>query len=150
MKHSKSKKPPAQPQRPPTAPGFALKRWAIIGLALILVAGPTWAFMEFVVWNTLPSELVGKWVVVQGPPEYKEAGFEFHRSGKLIGQLNDNGKLRLMKAEVRVEEDKLYTTTRRPSTGEEHVSVQTIRTLNDRELVLVDEKGNIMRLARFR
>jgi len=105
--------------------------------------------MEFVVWNKLPKELVGKWEVVQGPPEFAEAEFQFFPTGKIIGHFNDQGNDRPMEADVRVEEGKLYITTRRPSTGEEHVSVQTIRTLNDRQLVVADERGMIIRMARI-
>jgi uncharacterized protein (TIGR03066 family) len=130
-----------------TAGGNA-RRWVFLGLGLVLAAGASWAVMEFVVWNKLPSELVGKWEVVQGPPKYKEAVFEFYRSGKMVGHLNDNGNLRIMKADVRVEGDKLHITTRRPSTGEEHVSVQTIRTLNDKELVVADER-EIVKMVRM-
>jgi uncharacterized protein (TIGR03066 family) len=122
---------------------------AIIALCLLVPAGGTWAVMEFVVWNKLPSELVGKWEVVQGPPEFDEAEVQFYRSGRMIGHFNDHGNDRPMEAEVRVEGAKLYITTRRPSTGEEHVSVQTIRTLNERQLVVADERGMIIRMARI-
>jgi hypothetical protein len=54
----------------------SLKRWGVLALALCLAGGSSWAFFEFVVWNKLPSELVGKWDVVEGPKEYKEATFE--------------------------------------------------------------------------
>jgi uncharacterized protein (TIGR03066 family) len=151
MKHSsKHKKQSAQPQRPPTTVAAAISpmRWAVLGLGLLLAAGASWAFAEFVVWNKLPAELVGKWEVVQGPPKYKEAVFEFYRSGKMVGHLNDNGNLRIMNADVRVEGDKLHITTRRPSTGEEHVSVQTIRTLNDKELIVADER-EIIKMVRM-
>src|SRR5437773_1673120 len=107
MKHaSKTKKPVARPQPSPAPPArFSPKRWAVLGLGLLIAAGVTWGIMEFVVWNKLPRELVGTWEVVQGPPEYQEAVFEFQRSGKMIGRLNDHGNLRIMNAEVRVEED---------------------------------------------
>jgi uncharacterized protein (TIGR03066 family) len=130
-----------------TAGGNA-RRWVFLGLGLLLAFAASWAFMEFVVWNKLPAELVGKWEVVQGPPKYKEAVFEFYRSGKMVGHLNDHENLRIMNADVRVEGDKMYITTRRPSTGEEHVSVQTIRTLNDRELVVADER-EIIKMVRM-
>jgi uncharacterized protein (TIGR03066 family) len=155
MKHSvKAKK--KHDNRPAPANPIALpqartspKRWAVLGLGLVLACGGTWAFMEFVIWNKLPSELVGDWEVVQGPPEYKDAVFEFYRSGKMVGRLNDRGNLRIMNAYVQVEGDKIFITTRRPSTGEEHVSVQTVRSLNDRELVVADERGEIMRMRRM-
>ena len=57
----------------------------------------------------------------------------------MIGHFNDHGKDRELKRMFfAVEGDKLYITTRSPETGEEHVSVQTIRTLNERQLVVAD------------
>src|ERR1039457_2618563 len=151
MKHStKNKKHSVQPQRLPTMsdPSSSL-RWVVLGIGLLLAAGAAWAVMEFVVWNNLPRELVGTWEVVHGPPEYKDAVFEFHRSGKMVGRLNDNGNLRIMNAEVRVEEDKLFITTRHRRTGEENVSVQTVRKLTDRELEVADERGRVIKMARI-
>jgi uncharacterized protein (TIGR03066 family) len=149
---SNTKKHPSKSRIPVPVPrtGSPKKRWALLGLCLLLAGGGTWGFMEFVVWNKLPGELVGAWKVVQGPPEYREAVFEFHRSGKMTAGLNDNENLRVINAEVRVEGDKLYITTRRPSTGEEHVSVQTIRKLTETEFVVADERGTIMKMARSR
>ncbi len=147
----KNNKNPAQPI-PAKQPGTGASpwRWIAILAALVGTAVGSWAVMEFVVWNRLPSELVGRWEVVEGPPEYSEAVFEFFRSGALVGRLNDNGNLRIMNASVRLEDDKLYVTTRRPSTGEEHVSVQTVKTLSEREFVVADSRGKIMRMLRLR
>ena len=124
-------------------------RWVVLGIGLLLAAGASWAVMEFVVWNNLPRELVGTGEVVQGPPEFKEAVFEFHRSGKMVGRLNDNGNLRIMNADVRVEGDKIHITTRHPRTNEEHVSVQIIRKLSDRELEVGDDRGRIIKMTRI-
>jgi uncharacterized protein (TIGR03066 family) len=124
-------------------------RWVYLGLGLCISAGVTWGIMEFVVWNKLPSELVGTWEVIQGPPEFKEAVFEFHRSGKMTGRLNDKGNLRIMNAEINVEADKLHITTRHPRTNEEHVSVQIIRKLNDRDLEVSDERGRVIKMVRI-
>jgi uncharacterized protein (TIGR03066 family) len=149
--HKSNKQTRTSPPSLPTAKGAdgAFRRWATLGLCLLCAGGGAWAFMEFVVWNKLPGKLVGSWEVVQGPPEYKEAVFEFHRSGKMVGRLNDNEKLRIMNAVVSVEGDNLHIKTRRPRSGEEHVSVQTIRTLSETELVLADERGRVMKMARI-
>lgn len=134
----------------PSAKGThgSIQRWVLLGLCLLCAGGGTWALLEFVVWNNLPSELVGKWDVVEGPPAYQEGVFEFARSGKMVGHLNDNGNLRVMHAEAQVEENKLVITTRHPVTGARHVSVQTIRTMNNRELVVADEQGGIIKMVR--
>ena len=152
MKHKS--KPTANKIRPPAPLAHAQKgsSWkfrGLLGLCLVIPAGGTWALMEFVVWNKLPNELVGKWEVIQGPPKFKEAEVLFYRSGKMIGHFNDHGKDRGIEADVRVEGDKLYITTRSPETGEEHVSVQTIRTLNERQLVVADDRGAVISMARI-
>ena len=134
---------------PAKGAGGAFRRWGVRCLCLLCAGVCTWAFMEFVVWNKLPGKLVGSWEVVQGPAEYKEAVFEFYRSGKMVGRLNDNEKMRIMNAVVSVEGDKLQIKTRRPMSGEEHVSVQTIRNLSETELVVADEHGRVMKMARI-
>ena len=126
------------------------RRWIVLGLALILTTVGAWAFMEFVVWNQLPSELVGRWEVVESDgPEYREAVFEFHRNGRMIAHINQNGQLGIINAEVRVEADKIYSTTRQPRTGKEKVTVQTIRSLTRQELVVADDAGKATRMARI-
>jgi uncharacterized protein (TIGR03066 family) len=138
------------PQPTPTAKNALgnSRRWVLLGLCLLGVAGGTWAVLEFVVWNAVPSALVGKWEVVDGPPEYKDATFEFHRSGKMAGRLNDDGMLRLLDATVRVEDDKIYSTTRHRTTGQELTTVHTIVTLGAREFVVEDQKGKRITMRR--
>jgi len=150
IKAKKNHVPPKPaPQLPQPPSRFSPMRFGILVLVMLVTGGATWAVMEYVVWNNLPSELVGKWEVTQGPPEFEEAVFDFYRSGKMVGHLNDRGNLRVMNGEVRVEEKKFTITTRRPSTGEEHVTVQTIRTLNDSQFVLVDDKGRSLKMKRI-
>ncbi len=120
---------------------WPLPRWVVLSLCLLLAFGATWAFFEFVVWNTLPAGLVGNWEVVDGPREYSEATFEFFRNGAMEGRLNQDGNLVLINARVKVKGDKIYSTTRRPSTGEENTQVQIIRSLTPTELVIEDTNG---------
>ena len=145
MKKSKAAKQRTSQPTSIARPSFGFGKIAFIVISLLLLAAGatagTWAFFEFVVWNRLPSELVGRWEVIQGPREYKDAVFEFHRSGKMMGYVNVNELLKVIPADVRVEGDKIYSTTTNPQTGKEHVSVQTIRTLTAREFVVEDSKG---------
>jgi hypothetical protein len=136
------------PAKPAPLVQSSKKHWALLALCLVVACAGTWAIMEYVVWNRLPGELVGAWVVVEGPPEYHEAVFEFHRNGKMVGHLNDRENLRVMNAEVRVEADQLFITTRRPTTGEEMTVVQQIRTLNATSLVVEDERGRRLSMKR--
>jgi uncharacterized protein (TIGR03066 family) len=138
-------KPPTQ--KPTGRARTSLWTFAALAALCLLVAGGTWAVLEFVVWNTIPSELVGKWEVSGGPQD--GATFDFYRGGKLVGRLNEGGMLRVLDATVRVEDDKIYSTTRHPKTGQELTTVQTIRSLTARELVVEDEKGNRMNMRRI-
>jgi uncharacterized protein (TIGR03066 family) len=132
----------AKPPRPvpaiaPATDG-ARRLWLLLplGLAAFLLS---WAVLELVVWNVLPEELLGKWVVTQGPQE--GATFDFYRSGKMIGRINQAGKLHIIDAVVRLEDNKIYSTTRHPQTGQETTVAQTIRTLTAWDLVVEDSKG---------
>jgi uncharacterized protein (TIGR03066 family) len=124
-------------------------RWLLIALALVVCAA-TWGFFELVVWNTLPSELVGKWVVVKGPPEYRDAIFDFHRNGTMEGRINVKGNEFIIKANVRVEGDKIHSTSKNPTTGEEKTQVQIIRSLTATELVVEDEQGKVTKMERVK
>lgn len=153
MKRKEKKRSNSSTQAPQNSPdpgpgkGFIVRK-LVLGTLLLLMGSGTWAFFEFVVWNKLPGELVGAWEVVHGPPEYKEAVFKFYRSGKMVGHLNDNGNLRIMNAEVRVDGNKIFITTRRPSTGEEKTIVQHVRTLTANRLVVEDEQGQRLSMER--
>jgi uncharacterized protein (TIGR03066 family) len=150
MKKTKHAKPRMlQPRQDVAPPSAGSGRKMLIAIALLLLAaGGTWAFMEFVVWNRLPTDLVGRWEVVQGPPEYKDAEFEFYRSGKMVAYVNDRGNVGEIHAYVRIEGDKIYSTTRNEA-GKEHVSVQTIRTLTTQQLVVADEAGRVTKMVRM-
>jgi hypothetical protein len=143
MKKQTSK--PTPRPMPQPVPG-AKPRWLLGAFLCLLVAAVTWSVLEFVVWNKLPPDLVGTWEVTDGPQE--GATFEFHRSGKMIGHLNQGGNLSIVRAMVHIEDGKLYSTTWHPQTGEEKVTVQTIRTLSSRQLVLEDERGRRLTLRK--
>jgi uncharacterized protein (TIGR03066 family) len=100
-----------------------------------------------VVWNALPAELVGKWVVTTPGPQ-EGATFDFFRSGKMIGRVNQAGKLHIIEATVRVEDNNIYSTTRHPQTGRETTVAQTICTLTARDFVVEDAKGIRMAMKR--
>jgi uncharacterized protein (TIGR03066 family) len=125
-----------------------LLHWAVLGLCLLLVGGGTWAVFEFVVWNTLPSQLVGKWVIEGG--EQNGATLDFSRNGIMVGRMNHRGNLAIINAQVRVEGKTLFLTTRNPNTHLEETRAQTINTLTDQELVIEDEQGKVFTLKRAR
>jgi hypothetical protein len=125
-------------------------RWALLVLCMVLAGGGTWALFEFVIWNTMPSELVGRWEVVQGPREYRDATFEFFWFGSMEGRINHDDNLHLVQARVKVVGDKIYSTTRHPRTGAELTQIQHILTLTATELVVEDEKGEQLKMRRAR
>lgn len=114
--------------------------WAVLGLCLLVAAGSSWAVMEMVVWNTLPGDLVGKWVVQGGDQD--GATFDFFRNGTMVGRINMRGQEGIVNARVAVEEDQLLLTTQNPMTRSEETRRQTIRSLSATNLVLQDEHGN--------
>jgi uncharacterized protein (TIGR03066 family) len=135
---------------PQTVKAPRRKGFLILGVVLAGAGafGGTWAFCEFVLWNRVPSELVGKWVVTEGPQE--GATFDFYRNGNLRARLNAGGREAIMEARVRVEDKKIYSTTTNPNTGQDDTKVLMIRTLTARELVVEDEQGTVMKMQRAR
>lgn len=118
----------------------------VILLALGAFAG-TWALLELVIWNKVPSELVGKWVIVDTGPQ-KGATFDFSRGGTMVGTVNVRGEAHLIKAKIRVEGKNIFSTTHHPKTGDEKTTVLVIRTLTATELVVEDEQGMLMKMER--
>ena len=112
---------------------------------LLLAAGGTWAMLELVVWNKLPRDLVGTWVVVEG--EMEGATFEFHRDGSMVVREDVGTRRHILKGEAALEDRVLYVTTR-DEDGEEVTLAHTIRVLSPRELVLETEQGKLLKLER--
>jgi len=121
-------------------------RWPIILLLTVIAFCGTWALFEFVIWNTLPGPLVGKWVISAG--EQEGATFDFQRNGVMIGRINMHDREAIIDAHVRVTGSTLYITTHNPSTGEAQTKMQTIKTLTAHNLTLEDERGNIFEMKR--
>jgi uncharacterized protein (TIGR03066 family) len=126
--------------------GFFMPRLALIALCLLLAGGATWAAFEFVILAKLPSELVGKWVVVGGKQD--GATFDFSRGGKMVARLNHNGQEALINATVVVEGDILHVTTPHPQTKVEDTRKIKILELTERRLTLQDENGELWKMDR--
>jgi uncharacterized protein (TIGR03066 family) len=118
----------------------------ILVLCALLLGGGTWAFFEYVVWATTPAELVGKWVVTDGPDE--GGTVDFYRNGTMVAKVNNRGMEGIIEARIRVEDKKIHVTTRHQQTGAEGTRVQTIKVLDGSHLVLEDERGVSIRLER--
>jgi hypothetical protein len=133
------------PARPIAVHGSGIRR-LFLGALMLLTAGGVWVFFEFVVWNRVPSELVGKWVVVGGPQD--GATFDFFRNGTMEGNVNFRETNKPFYAVIRVEGKNIYTTTNHPLTGMEDTQVKVIRTLTAKQLVIEDEQGTVTQLER--
>jgi len=94
----------------------------------------------------IPAQLLGKWVVVEGPQE--GATFDFNRDSRLLGIVNVGGREHTLDARIRVEGKKIFSTTRNPNTGQDDTFVQIIRTLTATDLVTEDEQGGVLRMKR--
>jgi hypothetical protein len=126
-------------------------RWVWLGLCFLAAATATWALatwgLEYVLPSKLPTELLGKWVVVGGPQD--GATFDFSRSGAMVGRVNIDGREGIINARCRVEANTLFSTTTNPRTGlEKQTRTQKIRSLTATSLVLEDESGQVLRLER--
>lgn len=147
---TKHERKPRPASRPPSAPRRSLSRRGMLSLAgaMLLTGIGTWALFEYVIWNTTPPELVGSWIVVRGPQDQVGSVFEFRRNGTLVGHIDPDGRHHVLNATIRVEDNKIFATTRHPATGEELTRVQTIRKLTRMQLVLKDEQDNLMVMER--
>lgn len=139
MKQSSKPKPGKRQQNTPAGHDretpSTWPHWAIPSLCVLLATLGTWAFFEFVVWNRLPPELVGKWVVVE-PFDQDGATFDFFRSGSLKAHLNNKGNEMIVEAGVAVEDKVLLTTTRNPNTGRDETRKSVIRELTQDSLIV--------------
>jgi uncharacterized protein (TIGR03066 family) len=123
-----------------------LPRWGLIALCVLLAGGTTWAAFEFVILNTMPSEIVGKWVVVGG--KHDGATFDFSRSGRMVAHLNNNGQDALVKATVAVDGTTLLVTTEHPQTKAADTKKIKILELTASRLTLQDEQGEVWKMER--
>jgi hypothetical protein len=122
-------------------------RSLLIAVLCALVAfGGTWAFFEFVVWNTVPTELLGKWVVTEGPQE--GATFDFFRGGTMVGKVNAGGNEAVVNARIRVEDRKIFSTTVNPNTGRDDTRVLIVRRLSATDLVIEDAESGVLKMER--
>jgi hypothetical protein len=156
MKHSlkvaklKQKKPTKQlessvEKRPARLLG--LPRWAFLFLCLFFATGITWAVFELV-WSPLPSELVGRWEVSEGPQ--RGSIFEFFRRGVLEAHLNNprTGMMEVMEATVALADKKLLVTTRNPHTQKDETRSCLIKELTERTLIVEFENGEVFKMTR--
>ncbi|MBM4068482.1 MAG: hypothetical protein FJ271_05995 [Planctomycetes bacterium] len=116
-------------------PGQRWPRWTLPLLCLLIAGTATWAFCELVIWNVLPPELIGKWVVIE-PGDQDGATFDFYRNGSLEARLNNQGNEFILNARVALDGKVLLTTTQNPSTGRDETRKSIIRELTENSLIV--------------
>jgi uncharacterized protein (TIGR03066 family) len=121
-------------------------RWLLLAGVFLVVAAVSAGVLEYVVRSTLPSALVGKWIVETGGQ--KGATFDFGRDGTMVCRINVEGRVDVVEGHVRVEGHKMHTTARNHYTGRDDTGIQTIRSLTERELVVEDDRGEVVRMVR--
>jgi uncharacterized protein (TIGR03066 family) len=122
--------------------------WLYVAIALAVVAGiGSWALFENIIWSRIPPELVGKWEVIGG--EQDGATFDFYPNGAMVGNVKSPaGRRNVIHASIRVDGNKILSTTRHPDTGQPMTMVLVIKTMKPSELVVEDEEGKIMNMKR--
>lgn len=149
MKKPKPSRGKANPQTPRPVQqkkSTSGRNWLLLILVFLVAGGGTWAVLEYVVWAKLPAQLVGKWVVEGG--EQDGATFDFYRDGSMVGRINVNGKEGVIKAQVSMEGDKLHMTTKNPYSNRDETRTQIIKIMTEQELVLEDDRGQVVRMKR--
>jgi uncharacterized protein (TIGR03066 family) len=141
---------PAKPQahNTPRRGWPATAKVALLVCVALLAGLGTWIALEFVIWNSVPAELVGKWVVQHGPQQ--GATFDFYRSGTMVGKVNAGGKEAVINATIYVEDKTIYSTTKHPQTGQTDTKKLMIRTLTATQLEVQDEQGQVLKMERAR
>ena len=88
-----------------------------------------------------PAKLVGKWEVTKSEvPDLKGAAVEFTKDGKLSVMAIVEGKKREFVGTYSVDGDKLKVTLKSKDGGEENSDTDTIKSLADDKIVLVDKE----------
>lgn len=95
---------------------------------------------------TIPHELVGVWQVTEG--EMQGATLEFTWYGTASAVVFRNGKREVTNSTVKVEQNKIFLTTRDEKTGKEDTVFQTIISLTPDELIIRDADMNTYKMVR--
>ncbi len=109
----------------PRPPASGYRGRLLLILCALAAAAGTWGFLEFVLWNKIPAELVGKWVVVEGPDE--GGTVDFYRGGTMVAIVNNDGYQGIMKGTIRIEGKTIYVTSRHQQTGQTGTRAQKIK-----------------------
>jgi uncharacterized protein (TIGR03066 family) len=96
------------------------------------------------------AKLVGKWEMTKSSDENAPKGaiVEFTKDGKLTITVDLNGKKLEIGGKYKVEGDQLTVTVTPPDGGKEDSDTDTIKSMTDEKVVLVDKKGKETELTK--
>jgi uncharacterized protein (TIGR03066 family) len=120
-----------------------------LAAAAVLVAGPALAD-EKKDAKFDAAKLVGKWEMVKSDEQTAPKGalVEFTKDGKVTLTLDAGGKKFEMGGTYKLAGDKLTVKFKPPDGGEEKEDTDTVKSLTDDKLVLVDKQGKTTEMAK--
>ena len=120
-------------------------QWILISTCLFLAATTAFAAWDYFHCK-LPPEIVGKWVVEEGPQF--GGSFEFFRSGSLVIRLKNKEKEFVHRIHVTLEDKALVSDERRPGNFLHPISTYVIQELTPTNLILEFEEGEVLKMTR--
>jgi uncharacterized protein (TIGR03066 family) len=124
----------------------ARRVWLLAIVLVGVVAAASCAVFAFVLPDSIPPEVVGKWRVTGG--DWQGMTLEFTRNGTMIGKATINGSDRELEGQATVSGNTLRTTTTNPFTGKAETGTQAIITLTETEFVVEDQQGRRTTMTR--
>src|SRR5438046_526803 len=89
------------------------------------------------------AKLVGKWELTKSPDEGAPKGalVELTKDNKMTITIDLNGKKLELAGKYKLDGDQLTVTITPPDGGKEETDTDTVKTLSDEKIVLLDKKG---------
>jgi hypothetical protein len=140
----------ATPDVPRSLPGGRLRRlkaWLLCLACVALSAVATFAGFEIFWPVRVPVAMRGKWVVVEGKG-LKGATLEFTADGRMVGNVQIEGKDVTINGRVEVQGNHFRVTTVSPGGGVAVTESEEILDLNERRFVVQDSHGEVLIMQR--
>jgi uncharacterized protein (TIGR03066 family) len=142
-KHLKEKLAPATVPR--ARPRW--KAWLLCLVCVALSALATFAGFEILWPVQVPPAMRGKWVVVEGKG-LKGATLEFTADGRMVGNVQSDGKEVTINGRVEVEGNHFRVTTVSPGGGVAVTESEEILELTEQRFVVQDSHGEVLIMER--
>jgi uncharacterized protein (TIGR03066 family) len=120
----------------------------VVAVAVVVVLGAGAAAAPRKEAKTDPPKIVGAWEVVKSHSDIpKGTAVTFDKDGRLKVSIDFNGKKIDVEGTYKVEGDKLVVTVKGPD-GKDETDTDTIKSLDDKKLVIIDKDGKEAELER--